>query len=285
MSTFTYAIVFSDDEEVSSTITGIAGERDVFYDNSTKKDVPEFKANQLVIYMDDMLGNTAGMAYVEEKISLLINSLDLSQTIYLEKIENFAFSRIASRQEYLDNESNIETGLTNLVFSKADKNIILGQGVFVGLDVDELTTYTNLVVPVEDVENEDLESGVLDYILPFMASSVNDLNILPSNNSNSLYSAIYPGAIIDDTIEECVIYLGIDINRLELGEGITEIPALTFGSTKVKNVIIPFSVTTIGEIAFPSITGLTITLNGRADLEGMTLKDGWKGTATVVYNP
>ena len=95
----------------------------------------------------------------------------------LEKIESFAFSNMESFAD-ASNIDDVRTGLTKLILPKNDKLLFLEKGVFDKADLEELTTYTNLIVPAEYIMNDpDANGNLLAYIGPFAFSNIAVLNI------------------------------------------------------------------------------------------------------------
>ncbi|MBO5095828.1 MAG: leucine-rich repeat protein [Bacilli bacterium] len=260
VSLFDYGIIYSDDENDDVALREFfQNGQPVYYDNSTVQNFPGFESKDFVVYVSDLQGTVIGVEHydIEKTASLLIKELDLSQAYNLEKIEEFSFANITDiTSAVYEDPSVINIGLTKLVFGNTDKELVLGKAAFVKANLEELTTYTNLVVPVEFLEND--TSNALVYVGPFAFSTIGDLNILPTDNIKNIYTTLYPGGLADDTLTESVLYMYISsIDKLTFGEGMTEIPGLCFaGGSTINEVNLPNSLISIGASSFRNVKNL-----------------------------
>lgn len=78
--------------------------------------------------------------------------------------------------------------------------------------------------------------------------------------------------------------------NIRIPEQIGEVPLRSIGpgafkgTTCLRSVTIPASITEIGADAFADCPGLTyIVLEGRTDAEGLTLGENWNGEAQVIF--
>ena len=203
--------------------------------------------------------------------SLAITSLDLSEAIYLEKIEPRAFSNfpdIDSLEQY-PSASDIPVGLTSLTFGENDNPIEIGGAAFAKADLDSLSIYnTQRTKPVTNEQfggiNIQLDDSLYSLMGPFYGSTIDSMTVLQSGDDTT-----YNGGVFDNrtyTSQSGTEMIGIaiisalsqyNIGTLTIGNGITEITSI---NAEITTINLPNSLTTVGNAAFMIYSGTSLTI-------------------------
>lgn len=199
--------------------------------------------------------------------SLIINSLDLSQTTYLEKIEPVAFSNIPKN---FDVGTNYPVGLTSLVIGNHANTINIGGGAFAKSDLDSLDLYNNFTT------NTVTEDGMAAILGPLGQSTIDNLTIKKSGNNTgfemtnvfkmveSMGITFETGETLSDKISQAIVSLIIiggpmvEVTNLTFDNGITEITYAPFAVTD--SLSLPVGLTKLGDFAFVVLGNYTGTI-------------------------
>ena len=300
-----YAITYTTDEEVllgiKELLTTELGLTEENIYASTDENIPTLKEGEFKVYVNFISQENftvIGTETLEEDTILSINSLDLSQTHFLELIEPGAFSIVDLTEKtssygctYLAYDvTQNPKGLKNLKFGNQNE-IQIGTAAFAGLDVEELTLYTNIK---EKRYCSDYEGCI------FANSNINILNInsLQNNtvfnpnfdNSFSLVSSNVHTVNINEGITEIGIgALGlVYTTNISLPNSLKKIGATAFAGpadmSEEMNITIPYNVTYIDSHAFQNRYGTVTFLRTEEDVKtNVTLDPTWEGNMTVIY--
>lgn len=205
-------------------------------------DIPALQPGELEGYYYVENGITASPIFPDQTIKttkkLKIKSLDLSNAINLEKIEDFAFSNADTTTTSKD----IVEGLTSLTFGSNDKEITLGVGTFAGAKLNTLKVYSNLHAFIDFSGYGD--EFPKELVSPFGMSKIGTLVIEPSSTNKEILP----------TQNSLKGYWGsfscVDVDKLYIESGITSIPSLSFSGSVIDNINLPKSLTRIDSGAF-----------------------------------
>ena len=234
----------------------------------------------------NLLGVRKPATYTKE---LAINSLDLSQATYLERIEPNAFSNLPDIFTLNSVDlNNVKTGLTSLTFGNNSNPIHIGSGAFVKMDLDSLTLYNSYEYGTMETD------GAYGFLGVFGLSTVDNLTILKAGDKttyegvgreNALYIAAQPTSTWGEDIGQAftvAFALGlpaIEADNVVIANGITSVTSsdITTNSLTLPNDLevagpyafigyngsslsLPSTLTTIGEFAFSGYTGNSLTI-------------------------
>ena len=140
-------------------------------------DMPTLEDGQMVLFCDitKELNNACVQSSDAELSSkfVTIKSLDLSQAYNLEKIEPRAFSNfdagLFDSRDIIAEIEKKEVSLTSLIFGKPNDKLIIGYGAFNGINVDDLTIYSNIIAMGYSDRNN-YENGISSRILSRIAN-------------------------------------------------------------------------------------------------------------------
>ena len=208
---------------------------------------------------------------------LVIDSLDLSNALNLESIEQVAFSNAPKQSGSRYNNvtwANVPYGLTTLSFGSNTNSIRFGTAAFAKSNLNTLTLYNtlpseSLVVPGNDYINQ----------VPFNQSTIGTLNIVKSGDSSE-YNTVKTASVCwgcnaDDY--KYGIFGQSTIERINIGAGITRLGPGTFRGVDFHEFNTPSSLTSLGRIAIAPTTvastyGLNIGSSSIATIEANSLK-------------
>ncbi len=210
--------------------------------------------------------------------SLVINSLDLSQATYLERIENRAFSNVPdlNGNESLDFEKikNCPTGLTSLTFGNNTNPIVIGGAAFANADLDSLTLYNSYksekidLSSIEEAEFEKLPDKNVAYAVlsgAFGGSTIDNLTINQVGNDTKLYGI--HGVDFEKEDFTGVNALGllvvastqpVAVQSLTLSNTFTEVYSLPYAVSTP--ITLPTSLTKIADFGFWLYSGPTLDI-------------------------
>ena len=177
---------------------------------------------------------------------LAINSLDLSQTTYLERIERRAFSNVPANPTNIDYLPNTPVGLTSLTFGNHTNPIHIGFAAFAFSDLDSLTIYNSYTF-----EQLSDNIDVIAFLGPFGQSTIDNLTIKKAGNNNS-YSTMDIESIFN------VFDVEEDNWGSALGNALGIMIALAFPAVTTNNVVFDNGITNIGYTAFQVNNQLTL---------------------------
>ena len=239
------------------------------------------------------LDETPGDLYTTSS-SILITGLDLSKAIYLDTIEDSAFSNVPASVTDLSTYSNYDISLTSLAFGENGKDIKLGHNAFARISVDDLTTYASYYTGV-NAENSDM-------LTPLGGATIQNLVIKPTSLIKNL-----DGEINADTSEvKTPIYVGMTVNNMTISEGITSwlnsaFDYGTLGTVNLPNsmdfslgshfsfvnsidkLVLPSRLTVVPESAFSNIKATSVVLPNT--LERIEKDAFYKSTITSLNTP
>ena len=245
MENMEYAVILTDDPDINATYQGYQQQTGLSL--HTEATMPDLAANLFALYLQvdasAQIHEIVGGKYAEASSGrIIINSLDLSQAYNLEKIEPRSFSNydvgIESMSEFVNQQTTKPVSLTSLKFGKTTQALEIGWAAFDGIDVDNLTVYSNMYAMDIGQEGENIANHTIGY---FAGSKIDTLNVEYVNG--------YP------KVGDGILYSYINANQVNIGEGITEIPYGTFGSKDnsncfIQNVSLPSTISEIGQWAF-----------------------------------
>ena len=246
-------------------------------------ETPTLSDGEMLLYcnMGDDINNICVQAdgneltTTEAKISII--GLDLSQALYLERIEKAAFSNVDASlvsEDDLDSFVNYPTSLTSLTFGEDAKELLIEDKAFARIDVDNLILYSSDVSPM-------YQDG--EFITPCAyGGAIIDNLVIKATSENSVLGTF--GSF--DAAEDMVVhwYGGIIANKVTLEEGIKDINASIFNEATVTELILPKSYVknatpsagldfaTIGTLVLPNgITEIPASLFKNINIENITI--------------
>ncbi|MBQ4583633.1 MAG: leucine-rich repeat protein [Bacilli bacterium] len=235
-----YGISYTDNEDINTQLESMLAKpnQKLYRANSTTEPAPEMVVNQLMIYMTAE-ASPIGFKYLEEQSTVSIKSLDLSKVIYLETIEESAFSNVPANVTNLTEYSNYKTSLTSLTFGENNKELIFGHNAFANIDVDDLTIYASYL--------PGCPSDSDSITVPFANASVANLDVKATPETTKLFdrdnpSYMYPA---NDPTAMCLRttpLMRMKVQNMNINEGITEIDRndnYPFGDSTFENVTLP----------------------------------------------
>ncbi len=125
----------------------------------------------------------------------------------------------------------------------------------------------------------------------FHANNLTNVTI-PNSVTSIGFCAFCNNKLTNVTIPNSVTSIDVStfennqLTSVKIPDSVTSIGSWAFYYNQLTSVTIPNSVTSIGTAAFSSNPNLTeIIMEGRSNLDGMTLGTGWNGVATITYRP
>lgn len=207
----------------------------------------------------DEIGKRTATGNIINKLA--ISSLDLSQAIYLEKIDSAAFSNVPNITE--DNVSTalsdldaIPTGLTSLTFGNNSRAIDFGGGAFAKSHLQNLDIYTSYTL-LKDLENIEDYNDLYVIIGAFGYSVIENLTVKPTA-TKTVFEGTNDNSILFGSLNESKNLN--KINNVIISSGITGLDNYAFGDGSVYNVTFPNTLTSIGYKSMTSYKGTNLTL-------------------------
>lgn len=201
----------------------------------TFENEPDLQENQFKQYIrfykneNGISSDFLGAEYKKQKTGITIAGLNLSKAIYLDTIEDSAFSNVPASVTDLSTYSNYDISLTSLAFGENGKDIKLGHNAFARIIADDLTTYASYYTG--------LSADNSDFLTPFGGSTIQNLVIKPTSLIKNL-----DGEINADTSKtKAPIYVGMTVNNMTISEGITSWLKPTFTDCSLGTVNLPNS--------------------------------------------
>ena len=228
--------------------------------------------------------------------TLVINSLDLSQATYLEKIENRAFSNAPDLTDASDlpDINNIPTGLTSLTIGQHNNNIQVGGAAFAKMDLDSLTLYNNFTYDTSvNLDNFDLDnfSDKNDgYLIAgyFGGSTIDNLTVNQIGSDTTYYGIA--GMDTRDSAEcagtraiGCAALLyeqQVNVQNLTFSNSFTEIDGTPFVVSN--SITFPTSITNIGDFAFALSSPSSLSLPNTLTSIGDYAFSGYNGSGLTI---
>ena len=207
---------------------------------------------------------------------LMVDSLDLSEATYLEKIDSIAFSNVPTLNQSNFNTidpSSVPVGIKSLTFGVHSHDIDLGGCAFCRSQLSELTIYSNIQLDDEVEVDLDNASNAPDNLLYYLYgafgfSNIGTINVLKAGNDTTIDT---PKMSITDNTTGNKHYQGLGIinggatgettvNSVTIGAGIETLEDGAFRGLNPQTLSLPSSLVTIGSDAFWAYNGTTLTI-------------------------
>ena len=278
-----YFVVYEDNENVQTQIAnmkasaqsiGITHEIPVY--NVGDENVTELKEGQeqLYFYAHSEGFDQIAVSKLTTKNLVMIEELDLSKAYNLELIEPRAFTNydtgINDVSAFIEQQNNKPVSLTSLTFGKINNALEIGWGAFDGINVDNLTVYSNMYGMEITLDEYWQENYTIGY---FAGAQIDTLNVeyvegYPVGGDGGLYSYI-------------------KANQVNIGEGITEIATSAFGTLEksnsfIENVLLPSSITKINTWAFRNQKNISFVAGNCDNVE--INRSAWSTNTVVTPN-